>query len=190
MFINNSIILFLLSGALAVPTASIHPPNVDARDIQAHNFIDAAGKNVTVYLNGRGLHSAEDQPRVMKRMQRIDSNKNEDYCGGSTFVQKSSDASPRTDDCRTLADFVGGIKTYWVFDRNDQWNTPLAWSGECTFGVHTNNVIGTAVGNTDVADLVRDSCNKFGGARVGAEGHVGCTLAGISAGVDWAVYHR
>ena len=184
--------LLFVTGALAAPAGFswANPPDLDPRDLITDYAVSPAGENLTVYINGRNFVPTEGHPEgtpLLKRLQRIDSGRMEGFCGDSTFVQKSSDKSPPSDHCRALVDYVNRIKGYWLIDYLDPWNVLLARSGDCIFGVHTKNVIGTNVGSQDVVDLLRDSIARFAGVRLGAEGHMGCKLVG-TAGVDWAIY--
>lgn len=117
-----------------------------------------------------------------------------DACGNSSFVNKSSSGSPTVGDCNCIRNrALATPRSYLSYLRDAQqqggWHR-LTTCRTCVFGFKTSNAFGTIVGTSDIADLIRDSINRFQwNRRVGAEGKMGCGNGLETASTNWAIFH-
>lgn len=123
-----------------------------------------------------------------------------DTCGPSTFVGRTSRGSPRVQDCDTIREIHTNQRHgyYKVLLREyniitNDW-TPVFTYGSCVFGIRDADADGKRVGNTDIADIIRDSIARFGSGDgyIGAEGRMDCehnTGNGPRMATDWAIFH-
>ncbi|PPQ75191.1 hypothetical protein CVT24_010130 [Panaeolus cyanescens] len=130
-------------------------------------------------------------------------------CGTSTFDNQTSGASPRVDDCLTIARNIAGggswVCYFWFFI--------IAWAltvlkavallaqhqlvqyGTCAFGVQAGFYLGVTnfkVGNSDIIDLINDSVRMFQwNGLVGSKGTMACQSdpSQLPIIVDWGLYH-
>lgn len=122
----------------------------------------------------------------------------EDRCGHSSFVDKTTSSSPYTGGCNTIRD--------WHASNNGYYDLPGIGSSQgmvlmiagsnsganCRFGIR-HTAWKARIGNTDVADIIRDANNKFAkfysnAQRLGAEGTMGCSADLVqngNAAVHW-----
>ncbi|KAI0868461.1 hypothetical protein GGS24DRAFT_482282 [Hypoxylon argillaceum] len=117
--------------------------------------------------------------------------KTEEFCGDSTFVDQTSDASPLVADCLQITRNIA-IDGDWL-TMTTQGQREIAHSGTCKFGVERsgslNGNINFLVGNQDVIDIIISSINMFGGSgRVGAKGTMNCQGNIKGQSVLWGLY--
>jgi hypothetical protein len=113
-------------------------------------------------------------------------------CGASSFIDYSSGGSPYVSDCQCIEDYAYANPMEFGFAAQPAWYD-LIWCGTCVFGVETNDVLESYVGNEDIGDLIGSSINDFSWfGLVGAQGYMGCIrewpLPGDSL-VGWAIFH-
>lgn len=117
-----------------------------------------------------------------------------DHCGQSTFVDQTSSASPKIDDCRKIIHNIeGNGGTEWTTQVVGKKQREIAKSGSCSFGVEATKVdsnVHFKVGGQDVIDLINSAINKFGNkdGRVGAKGDMKCTGNIKKQDVKWGIY--
>ncbi|KAM0233352.1 hypothetical protein ACHAPO_007046 [Fusarium lateritium] len=121
----------------------------------------------------------------------LDKRAKNDYCGKSTFVNRSSRGSPLVKDCRRIARNIakGGS---WKVGAGGEHHQQLQY-GTCAFGIQgaKTQINRATIGNQDVIDLINDSIKKFQWkGRVGAEGVMSCK-GWLDSRVDmkWGIYH-
>ncbi|MBE3047380.1 hypothetical protein IMZ48_33660 [Candidatus Bathyarchaeota archaeon] len=114
-----------------------------------------------------------------------------DHCGDSTFHNYSGEGAPLVEDCQCLVDWYRGNNgQYSVNARGDEF-VALGTCGTCAFGVKTKNVVGSIIGNTDIADIMQDAIRELTWEGVvAAEGDMGCWSIFDTARVDWAIFHK
>ena len=160
-------------------TETFTTPSGEERTVQ---YSGALSKRQTgkyrppVYVQADPSFHAKDEPS--------------DECGDSTFHNKSSGGSPLVADCQCLIDWLRQNNGWFSVSPAGSGFAAFAHCGTCTFGAHTKNIMGTVIGNTDIADIVQDSIKRFEWeGRVGAEGDMGCYSVLDTARVEWAVLH-
>ncbi|KAI5804670.1 putative necrosis-inducing factor-domain-containing protein [Peziza echinospora] len=120
---------------------------------------------------------------------------NVNTCGDSTFVDTTTKYSPKIRDCEAIATQVLKEATFW-YSYPEQAPSQGGWDriekvGTCVFAVRTTVEEadgGSKVGNTDVADLIRDSIARFGkDEKVAAQGVMKCANGMVEAETEWAI---
>lgn len=110
-------------------------------------------------------------------------------CADSTFVDQTSNASPKVEDCRQLIRNIEGTGASYEPGVGPQ--SEIARHASCKFGV-TGKVAGNLyfhVEGQDIIDIINDSINKFGGSgKVGAKGKMRCSGNTVDQSVDWGLY--
>lgn len=112
-------------------------------------------------------------------------------CGDSSFINQSTGGSPLISDCQQITRNIAGSGT-WPVAAGAQ--RQLVQYGTCALGAQLSNTANIAyVGNQDIIDLINTSIDKFSwDGKVGAKGVMDCQSAsglGVSARVDWGIYH-
>ena len=191
MHFATALVLSVLPSAFAAAV-----PHDDTEMIN-ETFTNPAGEERTVQLYG-----AHAKRRVLKSpagykapayfpggqaFQEKDEMK--DHCGDSTFHNYSAEGAPDVGDCQCLMDYVKDRKGQWPVNARGDEFTPLVGCGTCTFGVKTKNIVGSIIGNTDMADVLRDAIRELPvDGQLAAEGDMGCWSIFDTARVDWAIF--
>ncbi|CCC07098.1 hypothetical protein SMACR_01122 [Sordaria macrospora] len=164
-------------------------------------FTRSDGHNVTVLVHPALKRSIDmdadgqsfNPGTLAKRLSWNDGSKYADHCGASTYVRKTTNASPLISDCAAIRDYYsqhhGRFVATW-FDRafNGGDYCRLVITNTCVFGIKSGSPFAVNVGSRDISDLTRDAINKFRGTqRVGAEGFMVCN-GGQPSNVDWALF--
>ncbi|KAK3400278.1 putative necrosis-inducing factor-domain-containing protein [Sordaria brevicollis] len=172
---------------------------VESEAFVEDTFTRSDGRNVTILVHPALKRSIDmdatgqtPNTALTKRLTWNDGNQYADMCGVSTYVRKTSGASPLTSDCAAIRDYYaqhhGRFVATWA---ERAWNGAwcrLVITGTCVFGIQSDSFYAVNVGSRDIADLTRDSINKFKGtARVGAEGNMICKGT-QPTNVDWAIF--
>ncbi|KAI8157940.1 hypothetical protein K4K49_007447 [Colletotrichum sp. SAR 10_70] len=119
-----------------------------------------------------------------------------DLCGGSSFTNNWNSNAPLVDDCQFLQQYFASTGGYFRVENSDLDANGVSWSrlvsiNTCGFSVRANPRPATAgyIGNTDVADLVRDSISGFSqNSQVSVGGNTGCQDAdGSQWHPDWLI---
>ncbi|KXX78980.1 Killer toxin subunits alpha/beta [Madurella mycetomatis] len=115
------------------------------------------------------------------------------YCGDSTFVDQTSAASPKVEDClQIIRNIEGDGSTEWTHQVLGKGHRTIASAGGCRFGVEATHENGNAnfkVGGQDVIDIINDAVRKFGGSgRVGAKGEMTCDGNINSVPILWGIF--
>jgi hypothetical protein len=111
-------------------------------------------------------------------------------CGDSSFINQTSGASPRVDDCLQIARNIAGGGTWTVNGFGVQHQ--LVQYGTCAFGITQGSTAPVYIGNQDIIDLINDSVARFQwNGLVGSKGTMDCQMAGYPAHVSvlWGIYH-
>ncbi|RDH36197.1 glycoside hydrolase [Aspergillus welwitschiae] len=116
-----------------------------------------------------------------------------DECGDSTFVDQTSDASPKVEDCRQIIKNIeGDATTAWTTQVVGHNQREIASHASCHFGVEatkTNGNVNFKVGGQDVIDIINDAIAKFArDGLVGAKGNMDCNGNVKSEPVLWGIY--
>ncbi|KAI0600570.1 putative necrosis-inducing factor-domain-containing protein [Biscogniauxia sp. FL1348] len=184
--IKSISILFTLA---AVGTAAPTPE----RGIE---FITSSGVKRTVYIHAPlapAVAEAEiEEPGTskVKRFQFHSDKIDRNFCGVSSFEDRTSDGSPSSSDCECVRDWSAAHKGYYSINKSDADTFfPVITCGTCRFGVDTSNFFGAHVGNKDIVDVVSTALSLFpSGGRVGAYGEMGCENSFVTAGTRWGLY--
>ncbi|MBE3044190.1 hypothetical protein IMZ48_16785 [Candidatus Bathyarchaeota archaeon] len=158
-------------------------------------FTTSTGEELTVHPSG-AAPAKRAGPRVRPPPVRdgpefVLTDDAQNRCGDSTFHDKTGGGSPLVADCKYMADFYRETSGTLSLEKSFQEWAPLGTWGTCTIGAHTKNILGTRVGNTDVADMIDDAIKRFqSNGRVAVEGDMGCSTLFQTARVDWSIYHR
>ena len=117
----------------------------------------------------------------------------QDRCRDSTFVDQTSNASPKVVDCRTIIKNIEGDgSTDWTTQVAGKNQRQIAKAGSCAFGVEATKVDGNAnfeVGGQDVIDIINEAIKRFGGSgKVGAKGDMKCHGNVKDQPVKWGIY--
>lgn len=114
------------------------------------------------------------------------------YCGDSTFIDQTSNASPKVEDCLQIIKNIEGTKGEWSTNVPFQAQRKLVQAGSCKLGVQATNAKGNndfRVGAQDIIDLITDSIAKFArDGRVGSKGKLKCKGNVIQQDVEWGLY--
>ena len=110
-------------------------------------------------------------------------------CGSSSFHRETSNGSPSVADCRGMLNSGELDIVYEVVGSRSE----VKRSGNCRFMVYSPGH--TAIGESDIRDLVRDSIAKFSNnGKVGARGSMDCKGEllgwGGDARVDWWIWKK
>lgn len=115
-----------------------------------------------------------------------------DDCGDSTFVDQTSNASPKVSDCQQIVRNIQGTDGEWGVENAIGAQHQLVQFGECKFGVQgqgKNGNVHFKVGAQDIVDIINDSIQRFGGSgRVGAKGVMSCRGNVEGQDVEWGLY--
>ncbi|EHA19716.1 hypothetical protein ASPNIDRAFT_138741, partial [Aspergillus niger ATCC 1015] len=116
-----------------------------------------------------------------------------DECGDSTFVDQTSDASPKVEDCRQIIKNIeGDATTAWTTQVVGHNQREIASHASCHFGVEatkTNGNVNFKVGGQDVIDIINDAIAKFArDGLIGAKGNMDCNGNVKSEPVLWGIY--
>lgn len=117
------------------------------------------------------------------------------WCGESTFVDQTSDASPLAEDCLRIATNIanGGR---WDIDMFLHRQKRIVEYKTCALGAqghpNTPGEIKAYIGFEDIIDIIHDSVERFGGGgKVGAKGVMECyDDKSRLRFIDWGIYHR
>jgi hypothetical protein len=116
-----------------------------------------------------------------------------DECGDSTFVDQTSGASPKVEDCRQIIKNIEGDgSTDWTTQVVGHKQREIASHGSCHFGVKatkTNGNVNFKVGGQDVIDIINSAMAQFGrDGLIGAKGDMNCNSNIKSQPVLWGIY--
>ncbi|KAA8642641.1 uncharacterized protein ATNIH1004_011586 [Aspergillus tanneri] len=116
-----------------------------------------------------------------------------DECGDSTFVDQTSDESPKVEDCRQIIKNIEGDgSTDWTTQVIGHNQRKIASHASCHFGVEatkTNGNVNFKVGGQDVIDIINDAIARFArDGLIGAKGHMNCNGNIKSQPVLWGIY--
>lgn len=115
-----------------------------------------------------------------------------DYCGASTFIDQTSDASPSVSDCMVVVNNIKGTDGQWTIQTIGKEQHQIAGHGGCNFGVQATELKGNvdfSVGAQDIVDIITESIKQFGGGgKVGAKGDMSCNGNIKGQGVEWGLY--
>ncbi|RAH55255.1 chitinase [Aspergillus piperis CBS 112811] len=116
-----------------------------------------------------------------------------DECGESTFVDQTSDASPKVEDCRQIIKNIeGDASTSWTTQVVGHNQREIASHASCHFGVEatkTNGNVNFKVGGQDVIDIINDAIDKFArDGLISAKGNMDCNGNVKSEPVLWGIY--
>ncbi|KAL4758186.1 chitinase [Aspergillus foveolatus] len=117
-----------------------------------------------------------------------------DDCGKSTFVDQTSDASPKIKDCRQiLLNIQDDGGTEWRTQVAGKNQREIASHASCHFGVEATKVDGNVNfvdGGQDVIDIINDAIAQFGNkdGLVGAMGEMSCNGNVHDQAVLWRIY--
>lgn len=117
------------------------------------------------------------------------------HCNQYTYVNEASDGSPKTSDCKTLADNISGGGS-WTSSGASQ--RELAKNGGCAFGTDIADGEGSLlyyVGNQDIIDVINEMIKQFdpdGNGKLGGSGEMHCDVpaanGGKAAKIKWGIY--
>jgi hypothetical protein len=115
------------------------------------------------------------------------------FCGDSSFVDQTSNASPKVEDCpQIIRNIQGNGAAQWEHTVIGKKQENIAWSGSCRFGIEATAVNGNIkfwVGGQDVIDIINDAVKKFGGGgKVSAYGDMSCNGNIKQQDVKWGIY--
>jgi hypothetical protein len=115
------------------------------------------------------------------------------YCGESTFVDQTSDASPNATHCRIIIKNIqGDAKTDFTHTVVNKPHHEILKHEECHFGIEAASVSGNVdfkVGGQDVIDIINNALEKFErDGRIGAKGFMNCNGNIKSQPVEWGIY--
>ncbi|KAH6617548.1 hypothetical protein F5144DRAFT_660933 [Chaetomium tenue] len=115
------------------------------------------------------------------------------FCGISTFVGQTSDASPASRDClQIIRNIENDGSTQWEVSTAGLSQRAIATAGSCRFGVEATANQGNAVfwvGGQDVRDIITDAVKKFGGSgKVSGYGELECNGNLGHQKVKWGIY--
>ncbi|PYI01817.1 chitinase [Aspergillus sclerotiicarbonarius CBS 121057] len=116
-----------------------------------------------------------------------------DECGASTFVDQTSDASPKVEDCRQIIKNIEGDGgTGWTTQVIGHHQRQIASHASCHFGVEATKTHGNVnfkVGGQDVIDIIHDAIARFArDGLIGAKGNMNCNGNVKSQPVGWGIY--
>ncbi|KAF5858156.1 hypothetical protein ETB97_004760 [Aspergillus alliaceus] len=104
-----------------------------------------------------------------------------DDCGDPTFVDQTSGASPKAEDCRQIIkDIEGDGSTDWTTQVVGHNQREIASHASCHFGVEATKTDGNVnfkVGGQDVIDIINNAIAQFGrDGLIGAKGDMNCNV--------------
>jgi hypothetical protein len=116
-----------------------------------------------------------------------------DECGDSTFVDQTSGASPKVEDCRQIIKNIEGDgSTDWTTQVVGHKQREIASHGSCHFGVEATKTDGNVnfkVGGQDVIDIINNAIAQLGrDGLIGAKGDMNCNGNIKSQPVLWGIY--
>ncbi|GES66671.1 hypothetical protein ATETN484_0016021800 [Aspergillus terreus] len=116
-----------------------------------------------------------------------------DECGDSTFVDQTSDASPKVEYClQIIKNIEGDGSTSWTTQVVGENQREIASLATCHFGVEATKADGNVdfkVGGQDVIDIINDAIARFArDGLVGAKGEMKCNGNIKSQPVLWGIY--
>ncbi len=114
-----------------------------------------------------------------------------DECSESSFLDQTTNASPRIEDCLQIAANIatGGR---WEVEATVDWQHQIVQYRTCAFGVKGYNGGDWFfyIGNEDIIDTIHTSIEQFGrDGLVGTKGTMYCHAITRSLKVDWGLYH-
>ncbi|KAK3955802.1 putative necrosis-inducing factor-domain-containing protein [Pseudoneurospora amorphoporcata] len=152
-------------------------------------------KRDAVFSHLQDIFNSLCRPALTKRLAWEDGAQYADSCGASTYVRKTTNASPLISDCAAIRDYYAQHNGRYVASYADRAfkggsYCRLVITNTCVFGIKSDSFYLVNVGSRDISDLTRDSINKFRGTqRVGAEGHMTChDDYSHPTSVDWALF--
>ncbi|KAI5925852.1 putative necrosis-inducing factor-domain-containing protein [Camillea tinctor] len=157
-------------------------------------FITSSGVKRTVYVHAplapADVEGESSRTSKVKRFQFHSDAKDRNFCGTSSFENRSSGGSPSAADCECVRDFAAGHKGFYRINRSDADTFfPVITCGTCRFGADTSNFFGTQVGNEDIVDVVNTALDLFrSDGHVGAYGEMGCDNSFQTAKTTWGLY--
>lgn len=157
--------------AIAIPSTSnsieVAKDNLLGREAHADSIAPSKLNNIYDRSSpGQSPNPAEESKRGLQ--------KRTNTCGVSSFVNMTSSNSPTSGDCNLLRDQQTRFPQQYTVNKSTSWKT-VVWFGTCAFAVKTTANYPAALGNEDIADVMRDSLAKFtSGGRIGAEGSMPC----------------
>ncbi|BCS23654.1 uncharacterized protein APUU_40098A [Aspergillus puulaauensis] len=117
-----------------------------------------------------------------------------DDCGKSTFVDQTSDASPKIGDCRQIMrNIQDDASTDFTTEFVGKNQREILHYGSCHFGVEATKVDGNVnfvVGGQDVIDIINDAIAQVGhkDGLLGAKGEMTCHGNSHDQAVQWGIY--
>ncbi|KAI1120979.1 hypothetical protein F5Y10DRAFT_289094 [Nemania abortiva] len=143
------------------------------------------------FYNWDSVLGKDDDPKLLDPVYPCNTPKTEDLCGDSTFVDRTSDASPTVADCLQIAANIY-IDGEWMVDSSGVQHQILEF-GTCKFGIMADGLpIGNVqvyIGNQDVIDIIHQSVGLFGGSgKVGSKGDMTCQGNVKKQKVTWGLY--
>ncbi|PWY81537.1 hypothetical protein BO94DRAFT_557986 [Aspergillus sclerotioniger CBS 115572] len=117
----------------------------------------------------------------------------QDKCGDSTFVDQTSHASPKVEDCRQLiTNIEGDGGSGWTTQVIGHHQRRIASHASCHFGVEATKTDGNVnfkVGGQDVIDIINDAIARFArDGLIGAKGKMNCDGNIKGQPVLWGIY--
>jgi hypothetical protein len=115
------------------------------------------------------------------------------FCGVSTFVGQTSNASPLSGDClQIVRNIENDGSTQWEISTAGLAQRAIATAGSCRFGVEATSNQGNAVfwvGGQDMRDIIFDALTRFGGGgKVSGYGEMQCNGNIGHQSVKWGIY--
>ncbi|GJD05180.1 putative Class V chitinase [Colletotrichum higginsianum IMI 349063] len=198
MLLSTLLLPLLLQAVAAAPTqdatTALDASSSDSDHVRTEQFTTSDGETYEILINGALVDDTapgttpamhERQTTVMEPLWFPDG-RAKDECGSSSFIKDTGPNAPTTGRCRVLMEWAkannGFFKTYNHHHANGRatWLLKTHPSGKnaCAFWIKHDATIGY-IGNTDVADLIRDSLKRFemnfsGAWRVRARGETTC----------------
>jgi len=170
-----ALVAVLFAVSLAAPAAEVSPQTSRA---PAPSEAPAPIPDFSTPLNGPDVLPLADSTDTAE-------------CGDSTFVDQTSEASPRVDDCLVIVKNIAGGGRWEIEALIGQQHQLVQW-GTCAFGVQ-RAVVGAPyfyVGNEDIIYAIMSSIEKFGSSGlVGSKGYMRCSPNFLSPGCNWGLYH-
>lgn len=116
-----------------------------------------------------------------------------DRCSDSTFVDRTTEASPTVEDCIKLMKEYRGEYHNWEIENVIGEQHQLIQNGTCKFGIESldagNGNAGYYIGSQDIVDIINDSIDKFGDSgKVGSKGRMTCDGMVKGQRVQWGLY--
>ncbi|EEA29070.1 conserved hypothetical protein [Talaromyces marneffei ATCC 18224] len=113
-------------------------------------------------------------------------------CGDSTFVDQTSAASPKVDDCLQIVANIQNTLGEWEVENAVEQQHQLVQYGTCKFGVQGKGINGNIdfhIGAQDIIDIIHSSISKFASnGVVGSMGEMNCNGNVKQQAVEWGLY--